>query len=387
MKKYITLLIFISSLSLFSQNFDELMEKRQLSCSDVSYNSTSLFEEYYNNNNLESAKRLLEYWEGKCGLTEPLQRAKLLLSIYENRFFEGLLTDRAIYYIISYQNRMQLIEEKKEYLYENYASYYDYVPIGKDFDKFTQKEFEKLKEKFKTESTEYLLCDFYSGNHNNIFEKLQENTYETSFLVKEYKERVSEFIDLPEAHLSILTGAWIPTGKLNVLGTHPELGFQLGLKNKKMNYDFVMSIRFLKSANEYMAKRDKEEDYIPTRHFFGGHIGAEVGRDIYRKGNNEIQIVSGLAFDGFDALKKDEEAGLKSASTTSYNINFGIAYRYYFKNNAYLGLRIKYNIVDYTLNKVVNLTGNPISLQLSIGWLENQRKKSALETLQYKKRR
>ena len=113
----------------------------------------------------------------------------------------------------------------------------------------------------------------------------------------------------------------------------------------------------------------------------------EIGREIYAKGKNEIQIVGGLAFDGFDALKEDKKAGLKNASASSYNFNFGIAYRYYFKNNTYLGLRVKYNIVDYTLSKVVDFTGNPISLQLSIGWLENLIRKDALKSLEFKNRR
>ena len=387
MKRYLTTLLIALHFCAFGQNFDELMEKRQLSCSDVSYKSTKLFEEYYQNNDIDLAKKLLNYWEEKCEVSEPLLRAKILIAIHENRFFEGLLTDNGIIYILKYKDRMKIIEENQQKFYEYYQDYYDFVPVGKDFDTFTRKAFAELKKNFSSETTEYLLCDFYGGNDKDIFEKLQTNTYESSFLAKEYKARVNHYLELPEFHMSLLTGAWIPTGSLSVLGTHPELGFQMGWKKKKMNYDMVMSFRFLKSANEYMARRDKLEPFIPTKHFFSGHIGMEIGREIYAKGKNEIQIVGGLAFDGFDALKEDKKAGLKNASASSYNFNFGIAYRYYFKNNTYLGLRVKYNIVDYTLSKVVDFTGNPISLQLSIGWLENLIRKDALKSLEFKNRR
>ena len=59
MKRYLTTLLIALHFCAFGQNFDELMEKRQLSCSDVSYNSTKLFEEYYQNNDIDLAKKLL----------------------------------------------------------------------------------------------------------------------------------------------------------------------------------------------------------------------------------------------------------------------------------------------------------------------------------------
>ncbi|MBK7174449.1 MAG: hypothetical protein IPH84_14740 [Bacteroidales bacterium] len=58
---------------------------------------------------------------------------------------------------------------------------------------------------------------------------------------------------------------------------------------------------------------------------------------------------------------------MKSASAATYNINAGVGYRYYLKDNLYLGIRAKYNFVDYTLNHVVDFTGNPITIQFIVG--------------------
>ncbi len=385
MKKLVILLVFIANSSIFGQDFDSLMTKKQFSCSDVSYNSVSLFEKYYKEKDLTSASNLLSYWESKCGLTEPLFRARLLLSIHNNAFSDSLLTDDVLFYIINYRNRMKERALDNQYNQPIYQEYYGYVPIRKEFDTFTLEAFRELKEKYPIESTEYILCEFYGGDDTKLFEKLQTDAYETSLLAKTYKERLSEVLDMTEYNFSVLAGAWIPTGKLNVLGTHPELGFQLGWKKRKMSYDFTAAFRFLNSANEYMARREKGEALQPTKHFFGGYIGFEVGRDIYKYKSQEIQIIAGAAFDGFTALKEDKKADLESASANSYNFNVGIGYRYYTKKDMYLGVRIKYNIVDYKLTNVIDFTGNPISLQLIIGWLSNVEKKEKLKMLGYKK--
>ena len=145
MKRYLTTLLIALHFCAFGQNFDELMEKRQLSCSDVSYNSTKLFEEYYQNNDIDLAKKLLNYWEEKCEVSEPLLRAKILIAIHENRFFEGLLTDNGIIYILKYKDRMKIIEENQQKFYEYYQDYYDFVPVARILIRSPEKHLPSLK--------------------------------------------------------------------------------------------------------------------------------------------------------------------------------------------------------------------------------------------------
>lgn len=272
-------------------------------------------------------------------------------------------------------------------MYDNYKPYFGYIPAGENFDKFTQKEFENLKSNYDTNKIEYLLCEFYSDNCDTIFSKLQSDSYQASTLSKEYDKAVKRYLDLPEMNVAFITGIWIPTGKLTTLGLHPELGFQWGAKHKKMNYDFTMVIKFINSANEYYARRTETSSLEPTNHFFGGYIGFDVGRDIYTNKGHELQITGGVALDIFDALEGDKNMNLESKSVASYNFNLGIGYRYYISSSVYLGLRAKYNVVDYTLNNVIDFTGNPITIQFTIGGLYNIFKEVNLEALKYKYRK
>ena len=379
------IIIIFTATSAFCQELDHLLTKKQVDCSDISYNSGLYFVKYMNENKIDSVRSILNYWENKCGIREPICRAKILLALKLGQFNDSLLTKGTLSNIFSYQNRMDMIKYSNYYSYDNYKPYYGFIPPGQEFDQYTRTLASSLKENYSQESIEYVFAEFYGDNHDTIFSRIQTKIYKESALVREYDEVVERYVNMPEFHISWITGVWIPTGQLRKLGTHPELGFQAGVKHKKMNYDLIMAFKFLKSPNDYYAKRDGSLEL--TNHFFGGHIGFDIGRDMYAKNGHEIQIIGGIAADGFDALKEDKENDLKSESVWSYNFNAGLGYRYYTSNSVYLGLRVKYNIVDYTLNDVVDFTGNPITIQFVIGGLNNVFRNDNLKALKYKFRK
>jgi hypothetical protein len=385
MRYFLVAVMLLAGVAVQAQNFDNMMIKKQFDCEDVAYNSSLLFEKFYNANKLDSAKNLLTYWQSKCGLREPVRRAKILLAIKENRFSDSLLTDNFLSQVFNYQSREDMMKSNNYYSYDGYKGYYGYVPVGQEFDKFTKKAFAELKNNYDSDKTEFMLCEFYSENCDTILTKIQSPVYSESPLGKDYKKAVDYYLNMPEFHLSWITGLWIPTGELRKVGTHPELGFQTGLKHKKMNYDLTIALKFADSRSPYIANRDGVQEY--TKYFFGGHIGIDVGRDILVERGHEIQVTGGIAFDGFDAIEGNEDYNIKPASANSYNLNFGLSYRYYITNSFYLGIRAKYNVVDYTLSNVVNYTGNPVTIQFIIGGVNNIFRNNNLRALKYKLRR
>ncbi|MBN8653218.1 MAG: autotransporter outer membrane beta-barrel domain-containing protein [Cytophagales bacterium] len=387
MKLHLTLLALVVSSVGLCQNFDNLLTRKQIDCPDIAYNSALYFVKYMDENKIDSAGLLLDYWQSKCGLREPVFRAKLLFALKTQTFSDSLITDKVLDYIFMYQNRLEFITNPDPFAqnYEDYKSYFGFVPPGETFDTFTRQLASTLKWIYPTHSTEYMLAEFYGDNPDEIFTKIQTGTHNTSPLSIEYTKAVNRFINLPEGHMSWITGVWIPTGALKPLGTHPELGFQMGAKHKKMNYDLTLSFKFVNSPNTYLARRNGVLE--PTKQFFGGYIGFDVGRDIFSHKGNEWQVIGGIGFDGFDALKEDQDNDLESVSVGSYNFNFGLAYRYYVNNHFYLGLRAKYNVVDYTLNRVIDFTGNPITIQFIVGGVNNYYRNHYLDDLKYRYRK
>lgn len=387
-KEGLLLLLILTSMLSFGQAFDSLMTGKQVDCSDISYNSGLYFIRYMDENKTDSAVSLIKYWESKCGMREPLFRAKVLLALKLNEFNDSLFTEGTLNNIFNYQNRMAMIKYSNYYSYDDYKSYYGFIPPGQEFDKYTQSLARTLKKNYKPETIEYLLAEFYGDNCDTILSKIQAKTYSESGLAKDYERSVERYANMSEMHMSWITGIWIPTGELKKLGNHPELGFQMGAKHKKMNYDITLTFKFLNASNEYYGRHTKTSDTLElTNHFFGGHIGFDVGRDIYAKNSHELQLTGGIAFDGFDVFEGNINKDIEAESTWTYNLNFGLGYRYYVTNAFYLGLRAKYNIVDYSLNNVVDFTGNPITIQFVIGGVNNVFRNNNLSALKYRLRK
>lgn len=384
---FLFLLIF-STTTISAQNFDQYMTKRNLGCEDVSYNSSIMFMKYYISGQLDSTKLLLDYWESKCGLREPLYRAKTLLALKEKRYTDKeIKSDKILSLIFNFNNRMDASKEADTYTYDNYKSYFGFVPINGDFDAFTKNAFSDLKPSYSEGSIESLLCEFYGGNHEVIFSKLQTNEYANTPLGEEYSKEVAKYLKMAEIHVSAHLGVWIPTGELTKIGIHPEIGLSSGWKHKKMNYDFILGIRFLKSPNYYEAYRTGSTIPELTNQYLGGYLGFDLGRDVYAKKGHEIQILGGIGMEGFDALDGNESLRIPSASIWSYSFNFGLGYRFYISNTLYIGVRAKYNFVDYTINKAINFTGNPVTIQIVIGGVDNPYRNNNLKALGYRLRK
>ncbi|MDR1198414.1 MAG: hypothetical protein LBK94_05300 [Prevotellaceae bacterium] len=385
MKKIYILFFMIFTNNAFCQNFDDLLyTANKVDCSDISYNASLYFVKYMTENKIDSAKNLLNYWEIKCGMLEPILRAKILLALKENNFNDSILGNNVLYYIFNYQSRMNMIQKEIYYEYDTYKQYYGFVPPAQEFDTYTCNLATDLKEIYDSESVEHLLAEFYSDGSDSIFLKLQQNKYEGTVLYSKYSEALNSALNRKEWHIAFFTGTWIPTGNLNSLGVHPELGLLMGFKYKKYSYDVTMSFKFINAPNKYYVKRKNSEPQL-TKHFMGGNIGIDIGRDIYARKKHEIQLIAGAAFDGFEVIKEDKDKDIKSLNVNSYNFNIGFGYRYYI-NDWYIGLRAKYNFVDYTLGNVVDFTGNPITINIVIGGLSDIFRNSRLESLKYKVR-
>ena len=370
---------------LFSQDFDKLMDNRIINCSDISKNSAAYFVNYMNENKFDTAGKILKYWERRCGEKEPLHRAKIILALEQGKYSDTLLSPLILDYVFNYQNRIRIIKDKNYAFYDEYQTYFGYIPPGEEFDKFTRRTASILKRKYDPESIEYLWCEFYSDNSDTIFERIQSGHYSGSRLSVEYYKAVNHLKDKGEFNMALIVGVWMPTGELDMLGIHPELGFQMGAKHRKMNYDVTLIIRFVDAPQKYPVRSKQWNDSIVySNHFLGGYIGFDVGRDMYLHRGHELQLTSGIALDGFDAIEKDEDQGIDNESIWSYNVNLGLGYRYYITNQFYIGLRVKYNFIDYTLNNAIDMAGNAFTVQFLIGGLSHTYRTQQLRELDYK---
>ncbi len=209
-------------------------------------------------------------------------------------------------------------------------------------------------------------CEGLEGNVfnsqlSNLF-KSDEKLCNTVFLQDLQATYYSSFSEAWEFNASISTGFWVPTGKNDILGAHPQLGFFMGGKRCRFEIGFSLLFRLLPAAHEYTVKY--EGVLYDTTGYFGWYLGMDLGYEIfYRKGNG-IFLLAGTGWDAFasEYISEDE----RRVWINSFNLNSGVGYRYYYKEmetmSSYIEVDFKYNFVDYKNPGGTDLSGNAVSV-------------------------
>ncbi len=369
----------------FSQSEpDTIAEEGVPACETVAYNATNLIMYFYAVQDFDSIEIVLNDWQSICGMSEPILRTRILFSILENTFSESLYDSTIVDYVLNYMLRMDtLITEE---MYYDYQEYFGFVPIRGEYDYFTQSIADTLLKYEFYNPLELLFSEFYANVQADPVKEIQKDTIYTNTGFKYYYyQRVDKYRFKPDFHINFFTGIWIPFDNASLLGNHPLLGMQGGVRSQKMTYNFTMAFKFVKSKNEYTILREGNTE--TTDYFFGGYIGADVERQIFKFRKNEIDILAGVGYDGFEAVnvntEDDDPYNDKGHSINSANFNFGLGYRRYLANKTYFALQGKYNIVNYNNQGGTNLSGNCLTISLLIGGFFNERKDYFLGELRY----
>ncbi len=381
MKRYLLILLTALFFSqAYSQDVEEMMTKKYISCNDIIYNSSFLIPEHFEKNNMDTLSAIINYWESRCGMNEALLRTKILLAINADTLNESIYDKVPIIsYLSIYREEQRIIN--KVY----YGNYYWTQPIDNSFDTFTQELAVKLKNEDENSELESFFLDFYSNNFDEIFFRLQDTSLADTKIKEDYDQAVDRFSRWPDGHFSVYSGVWIPNGKLDILGLHPILGFQGGAKYKKLLVDAIMEFKFVKSPNTYFVQKD--DSIYSTTHFFGGFIGLDLGYELIKHKSHEINILGAIGWDGFDAINigTTNDPNRVTKTINSLNLNPGIGYRKYFKNRSYIGIEARYNFVNYKNNNGTDLSGNSITIRLKYGLSRNLYRDNVLRQFDNKK--
>ncbi len=358
-----------------------------IQCEEQSWANSDLFVEYWNDNKLDSARILLNYWEDQCGYTEPVMRAFLILDLYENNFawlnyFGGY--NLSYYYVKAYKERAQNIKRLRELtedspeLRDNNL-FFDYIPLDRSFDSLTSKIAQELVSQYDSTSTEWLFCKLYSDLDFDIYKHLKDNNNSDLEINRESNYLINQVLAEGEVQTSLITGIWIPTGQLSKLGKHAELGFAIGGQSYEWGLQFTFLLRFAELSNNYLASGPDVRYDISN--YVGGYVGLDFARSVIVTKSQGVAIVAGLGYDGFGATVEEEED--VQVTESSFNINFGLRYRFHYDLDSFLGIAFKYNLMSYNLPEYTGIRGNSISIQLEWGGLFNSFKYDVLKTLKY----
>ena len=135
---------------------DMLMTSKAPYCETVALNCSEQYISFFREHNYDSCHIVLEYWESKCSMTEPLQRAIILLAIAEDRFSDDLYNENIINYTDNFSSRILYTSGGNQLAYFSQSkAYFGYIPIDAGFDRFTKEQAEHLSEETDKNSTAY----------------------------------------------------------------------------------------------------------------------------------------------------------------------------------------------------------------------------------------
>ena len=346
---------------------ESLMTRRSLSYHDIMNNISYLVPDHYEKGNKDTLQAIMEYWEDQCGISEELVRYKIILSIDDGSFSESLYGDNILRMLQEYEQNTTVFDNKIVLWNRYYRGYgTDYIVR---LNEFTIKLSRTLLETKELSAVERFFIRIYANDFDQSLFKMLESDELNGTKIKELylQEKKSGYF-----HNDWMLGVWIPQGKLDILGVHPFLGYRLGVKKPKLTVDLAFGVKFANTPNTYQVYKD---DIVwNTNYFLGWYVGMDTGYELFRLWNNSIDLIGGIAWDGFDSLNEKKE-GCKdekmSNNIHSINLNIGLGYKFHFKergyNQRYIGIDVKYNFVNYKNPHGTNLGGNTYTVNLIIG--------------------
>jgi len=358
MKKIFFIFVGLFLSAFFLQGQDK--QPRVLTCEDVAENCAELFVRYYKAGNMDSVALILDYWEGKCGNTEQIQRACILFAIDQKQYRNAVLKPGILDKVLDYKDKENSSDTKKNI---------------DAFDIFTQQLAASMMTRVSKSGMSYAWCEFYGKDPDRLLKRIQNREFEDSALSVEYFAEVSQLKINGFFHIATLVGAWLPFGKLSDFGSHPEIGYSIGGGAGRFNIDVNVGYRF---GHTSVAEIQYKKDTVKSDCFSGYFLGMDLGISILRKRQNELLFAGGFGYENFKIVSSNDIPAMES-----YYLNMGAAYRRHLQHNTYLGIQIKYNMMHYLSGSPFNDTGNVLLTRIFIGWTSGGKKTYQLRRLQY----
>jgi hypothetical protein len=338
-----------------AQSIEEQMTRKHPSCNDVFLNAIKVFPKLYKENAFDSMYTALQIWEEACGQTQEVKTTGILLNIQQATFTATSLDSSIIDLLESNARSIIFYQRSNAPYFENQKAFYqlsaawakiliDYKPLNE---------------------TEKFICQVFAGAITDPAFQIKNNPQKYPQLAILIKKKEAAQRNGIRSNVAFITGIWMPTGNLKIVGKHPSVGFQVGMRDTHNEFDLTMQFRFIKSANTYSVKRNNL--YYDSDAFFGGYIGLDYTYFLMSEQKTDIGLLAGIGYDGFDVFKGNNDQDLKPLSIGSFNANGGLRFNFYVSPTLYLGLQGRYNWIKYNNKGATSMSGNAFTIDFLIG--------------------
>ncbi len=162
------------------------------------------------------------------------------------------------------------------------------------------------------------------------------------------------------------SGIWAPTGHLSLLGVHPSFNFGFGARTFHNEFDIDVALRFANSPNPYIILRS---DTLMSRTYYdGGNFNFNYTRYLIHHTRWEIGISGGAGIDYIDFTSGNPPTpDWSPTEITSFDLNFGFRYNWYFNKHGFVGLVARYHFLSYSNPGGSPFDGNGATIDIIVG--------------------
>lgn len=304
---------------------------------------------------------LVLYWEDRCLVTEPIFRIKVLGSIWDAAFDEGMYGEEAL---------DRLIERYDPPVKSKHPD------LLAAYNKFTADLSDQLLPHVPRGSLEEFFCLYYKGETAKAWALLESEDLEDTWLRYYYDEEIKYLTQTNSVPTLALTGGgWWPSGNVEFVGDKPLVGFLSGVRWPNWLLRFVFEVRVGRSDEPYWV--DEDGYFGRSDRFEAILLGGEFGRILYKSGRHNVDVFVGV---GLDAVKpfQDEDFILSTV-----NANLGLGYRFFAgKNRSWiLGVDVRHEWIGERNESTNSMSGTALSARFSFGFAFNEGRDRHLEQL------
>ncbi len=379
LKNSLLFIFVLFSLFAIGQNgIDNDVENSRCKYSSINYSNK--FSVFISSGELDSASFILSKWEQQCEIIEVTFRARMLLNILMKKVEVNKINKGSFDYILEFIERVNVANDSNsKVLYEKNPRIFGYIPINTLFDKTIKKVAKDYITNCRNKEEE-LFCYLYSENIDTFFYYLQQEDYAFLRLRTLYDWEVINAKQSAEGHWQLSVGEFIPNSEMKLLGNHTQFGLSLGVRKKRFSYDLGIELRLGNTDYEYNVI---VPDTVATDYFFGVQFGGQIYYDILQLRKHSLLISTSISVDGFDTHVKQKYGGT-TVTVFVPGLGFGFDYRWSINENNYIGIKYRYNIVNYNNSKIVeNLNGGYNTISLIYGLVNNNIKRNRLTELRF----
>lgn len=341
-----------------AQSIQDQMTKARPSCNDVFTNAMDVLPRLYRDRLFDSMYLAIGIWKDACPEASEIKICYFLLAMEQGTFNLAQLDSNSIDILKSYSTDLDFNQRYPGgYMQKQKTTFYHFSSTWAKL---------LLNDK-KLDNNEQFVCKVLTGEIKNPETEIRKNSLQYPELMALLKKQEDIQRNQLRATYGISTGMWIPTGNLALLGVHPSVGGQFGIRGLHQEFDLTLQFRFLKSKETYTVKRN--DLYYDRDAYFGGYIGLDYSYYFFTQSKFEAGFAGGLAYDGFDITSSQNDYEyLKPLSIGSFNANGGIRMNFYLSRDLYIGLQGKYSWLNYANPGGTNLNGDAVTIDLILGF-------------------